>query len=101
MRDRPHGGQQVLLAGRGQLALELDGVIEVILQRALVPPRHQQDVIEAGGGRLFHDVLDGRLVNDGQHLLGLSLGRGQEPSSEPSGGDDRLPCTHAAVLSRR
>ena len=42
----------------------------------------------ARGGRLLHHVLDGGRVHDGQHLLGLRLGGGQEAGSEPRHGYD-------------
>ena len=40
--------------------------------------------------RLLHHVLDRRLVDDRQHLLGLALRGGEEPGAEARGGDDRL-----------
>ena len=43
----------------------------------------------ARDGLLDH-VLDGRLVDDRQHLLGLGLGGRQEPGAEAGGGDDGL-----------
>ena len=39
---------------------------------------------------LFDDVLDRRLVDDGEHLLGHRLGRRKEARSESGGGDDGL-----------
>ena len=56
----------------------------------------------AAHGLLDH-VLDGRLVDDRQHLLGLRLGGRQEPGAEPGGGDDgladRMCGGHAALSS--
>ena len=40
--------------------------------------------------RLLDHVLDGRLVDDRQHLLGLGLGGRQEAGAEAGGGDDGL-----------
>ena len=40
--------------------------------------------------RLLHHVLDGRLVDDRQHLLRLRLGGGEEAGAQPGGGDDGL-----------
>ena len=40
--------------------------------------------------RLLHHVLDGRLVDDRQHLLRLRLGGGEEPGAQTGGGDDGL-----------
>ena len=64
--------------------------VEVVFQRALGPAGDQQDVAQPGGDRLFDHVLDGGLVDDGQHLFGDRLGRGQESCSEPGGGDHCL-----------
>ena len=36
---------------------------------------------------LLDHVLDGRLVDERQHLLGLGLGGGQEPGAEAGGRD--------------
>ena len=43
------------------------------------------DLLDAGRDRLLDAVLDDRLVDERQHLLGLRLGRGQEPCA-PAGG---------------
>ena len=45
---------------------------------------------EAGGDGLLDDVLDRRLVDDRQHLLGSGLGGREEPGAEAGGGDDSL-----------
>ena len=34
------------------------------------------------GNRFFNDILNGGLIDDGQHLLGGGLGRWQEPSAQ-------------------
>ena len=43
-----------------------------------------------GGHRLLDPVLDDRLVDERQHLLGLRLGGGQEARAEAGGGEDGL-----------
>ena len=53
--------------------------------------RHDDGVRDLLGlERLLHDVLDDRLVEDGQHLLGRALRRGQEAGPQARGGDDGL-----------
>ena len=47
-----------------------------------------QDVRDAALDGFFHDVLDDRLVHDGQHFLGHGLGDGQKARAESGGGDD-------------
>ena len=54
----------------------------MVLERPLVAPGHEQDVVQPGRDGLLDDVLDRRLVDDRQHLLGRGLGRGQEPRAE-------------------
>jgi hypothetical protein len=47
--------------------------------------------------RLFDDVLDRRLVDDGQHLFGHRLGGGKEPRAETRSGDDGLVAKGHAI----
>ena len=54
----------------------------MVLDRALVAAGDEDHVGDAGGRRLLHRVLDQRLVDDRQHLLGARLGRRQEPGAE-------------------
>ena len=82
--------QVVGLALLLQVVLELEVAIEVVLERALAAPGDDQDVVDAGPHGLLDDVLDGRLVDDRQHLLRLGLGGRQEPGAEPGRRDDRL-----------
>ena len=49
-----------------------------------------QDVLDAGLDGLLDHVLDHRAVDDREHLLGHSLGEGEEASTKTGGGDDRL-----------
>ncbi len=44
-------------------------VIEIVFDRALVAPRHEDDVLDPRGNRLVHDVLDRRPIEHRQHLL--------------------------------
>ena len=79
--------------------LELDAAVEVVLDRLLAPAGDDEDVVDPGPHGLLHHVLDGRLVDDRQHLLGLRLGGGQEPGAQAGGGDDGLAHVgHGAVL---
>ncbi len=71
----PYALEQCAIALRLQRRLELPGPVEVVLERALVAPGDEQDVVETRGHRFLDDVLDGRLVDDRQHLLGRSLRR--------------------------
>ncbi len=43
------------------------------------------DVLDARGHALFHDVLNLWLVDDGEHFFWLGFGRGQKSRAEASG----------------
>ncbi len=85
-----HLGEPLGVLLGGQRLFQLVGPVEVVLDGALAPPGDHQHVVQAGRDGLLHDVLDGRLVDHRQHLLGRGLGRGQEPGTQAGGGDDGL-----------
>ncbi len=84
------------LGEAARVALLLEGglqfvvAVEVVFQGALVAARDHEDVAEARGHGLFDHVLDRRLVDDRQHLLGSGLGGRQEPGTETGCWDDSL-----------
>jgi hypothetical protein len=86
----PHEAELVPVFLGRQRFFELVGPVEVVFDGALAPARDQQNVVEACCDGLFHDILNRRLVDDRQHLLGRRLGRGQEPCSQSCGGDHGL-----------
>src|SRR6185503_10808304 len=67
---------------------QLDVDVEVVLDRVLAAPGDEDDVVDPGGERFLDAVLNGRLVDERQHLLGLSLGGGQKPGPETRGRED-------------
>ena len=78
-----------------EAVLELERAIEVVLEGPLAAAGDDQDVGRCPAlDRLLHHVLDGRLVDDGQHLLRLRLRRREEPRSQAGRGDDRLLDRH-------
>ena len=77
--DLPHFGELLPLAARLEKRFELDRHVEMILDGVLAAPRDQNDVVDAGGDGLFDAVLNDRLVDERQHLLGLRLGGRQKP----------------------
>ena len=80
--------QHFLLAGGSQLLFQLRSTVKVVFDDALVAAQNDQDIGDAGAHRLFHEVLDGGLVHDGQHTLGHGLGGGQHAGAEARSGDD-------------
>ena len=85
-RLRQIGGDGLKLGGlaaRGKHLLELELPVEMVLDGALVAARHEDEMLDAGFPRLVDHMLDERPVDDGQHLLGNRLGRGQKAGAEP------------------
>jgi len=81
--------QQIALALRLQQLLEFRVRIEVILNGALGCAGDEYQAPRTGGQGLLDGVLDERLVDDGQHLLGTRLGRRQKPRAAPGHGKHR------------
>jgi hypothetical protein len=75
--------QQIGLVAKRELVLELVGLVEMILDRALVASRDEDHVGDAGSRRFFDRVLDQRLVDDRQHLLRARLGGRKEAGAHP------------------
>jgi hypothetical protein len=68
--------------------LELEGVVEVILDGALLAAGDDDHLLDSGRDGLFNAVLDDGFVNERQHFLWLCLGRGQEPGPPTRGRKD-------------
>ena len=51
---------------------------------------HQDDLLDAGGDGFAHHILDQRLVDHGQHLLGDGLGGGQHAGTQTGNGENGL-----------
>ena len=91
-------GELLGLAAVVQVVLELEGRVEVILDRPLVAARHDDQLTESGGDGLLHHVLDDRLVDDRKHLLRLGLRSREEPRTEARRREDALADVHAKTL---
>ena len=76
--DAAHGGEQVALALRLELLLELVIGVEVVLDRSLRIAGDEHQLLRPSRERFLGRVLDQRLVDDRQHLLGAGLGRRKE-----------------------
>src|SRR5207245_11533030 len=75
--------QQLGLVAKRELVLQLVGLVEMILDRALVASRDEDHVGDAGSRRFFDRVLDERLVDDWQHLLRARLRRRKKAGAHP------------------
>jgi hypothetical protein len=82
--------QQLLLVGLLERHLELVGHVEVVLDGPLVAAGDEDHLAHAGRVGLLHRVLDQRLVDHRQHLLGLRLGGRQEAGAEAGDRKDGL-----------
>src|SRR5579864_9171794 len=71
-----------LLAARGQRRVELVHAIEMILDHTLVAAGHEDEMLDAGLLGLVDDILDQRLVDDGQHFLRHGLGGRKNTGAE-------------------
>src|SRR3989339_582260 len=74
----------------------------MVLNRPLVVSRHQDNIFDSRSHTLFYHVLDNRLVDNRQHLLGHRLGLGQESSAKPSRRNNRfshLLLAHSVINS--
>ena len=79
--------------------LELGHAVEVIGEGVLVASDDDEHVVDPRCDGFFDDVLDGRLVDDGQHLLRHGLGGGKESRAQARGGDDCFDTSvHASTL---
>src|SRR5437868_3595351 len=70
--------------------LQLAGIIEMVLDRSFTAASYKDNFLDAGRDHLFHNVLDDRLVDNGQHFFGLGDGRRQKARTKTSHRYDRL-----------
>jgi len=82
--------QQFCLAALLETPLQLGAHVEMILDRRLAAAGDNDDLVDAGGQRLFDAVLDQRLVHQGEHLLGDGLGCRQETCAKTGSRKDCL-----------
>ena len=82
--------QQGLFARLCEGGFQLGAAVEVVFDDAFVAAENDEDLLDARVHSLFHDILDGGLVHNGQHLLGHCFGGRQHPCAKPCRGDDRL-----------
>jgi hypothetical protein len=82
--------EQVALTPLPQVVLQLEGAVEVIDDGAFATARNHDHLLDPAGDGFLNAVLNGRLVDQWQHLLGLRLGHGKKPRPEPGGRKDRL-----------
>ena len=92
-------GKLVVLAALRQRIIELEMDVEMIFDDRLVAAGDEDEMLDAGLARLIDHILDHRLVDDRQHLLGDGLGRGQETGAQTGDREYRLADFSHAVRS--
>ena len=100
--DGAHGGQQILLVAGFEQVLQLEADVEVIFDGGLAAAGDDDDVLDAGMNGFLDAVLDQRLVDERQHLLGHGLGRRKKSGAEPGGGENcfaNFSCHSCSILS--
>ena len=75
-RDGPHLLEIIGLAPSEQHVLQLVGHVEMIFDGLFASTGNQHKVFYARADGFFHNILDHGFVHQGQHFLGLRLGRG-------------------------
>ena len=80
----------LVLAALAQRRDQLGIGAEVVLDRLLLAAVDDHDLVGGRGEPLLDDVLDDGAVDDQQHLLGLRLGRREEPRAQARGGNESL-----------
>src|SRR5207245_7125688 len=73
-----------------QKALERGRRIEMIFDGILAFAGDDNDVLDSRRDALFRDILNLRLVDDGEHLFGLRFGGGKEARAETGGREHGL-----------
>ncbi len=79
--------QRGLVLG-GERGFELGAGVEVVFHGGLAAAGDDDDLGAAGGDGLFDAVLDQRLVDEAEHLLGRGLGGGKKTGAHACGGKD-------------
>ena len=83
-------GEQIGLAALEQRGFELEGAVEMIVDRALAAARDKEELLDAGRLGLLDGIMNERLVDDRQHLLGHRLGRRQKAGAQPGDRENGL-----------
>ena len=79
-----HGLELFDLASFGEEFFKLDVAVEVVFHNALMAVGHKDDFRDTGADGFLNNVLDNRLVVDGEHFLGDILA-GRKRTGTPTG----------------
>ncbi len=79
--DAPNQLEQIVLSARSELRLDLVGLVEMVLDGALVAPGDEHHVVDPCREGFLDGVLNERFVDDRHHLLRARLGRRKETAA--------------------
>ena len=79
-------GSELRLAVVLEIFFQLDGSVEVVLDRAFAPPGDDDNVFDSGGDRFFYRVLNQRFIDERQHFFGRCFRRGRKRVPRPAAG---------------
>ena len=79
-----------VLAIAAQRCVDLEGMIEMILDRRFHAAGDDDHMLDASLERLADDVVEHRAVDDGKEFLGNALGSRKHAGAETGGGNDGL-----------
>ena len=83
----PYLTQELRLAAALEIFFQLDGSVEMVLDRAFAPPGDDDNVFDSGSDRFFYRILNQGFVNERQHFFGRRFRRGEEASTKACGGN--------------
>jgi len=86
--DRVDDVEQRLFMFGFEVGFEFGAGVEVVLHGGLAAAGDDDDLGAAGGDGLLDAVLDQRLVDEAEHLLGHGLGGREEARAQAGGGKD-------------
>ncbi|MMZ63709.1 hypothetical protein D1872_259820 [compost metagenome] len=66
----------------------------MIFDRPFALSGYDDNVLNPRGDRFFHNILNGRLIDDRQHFLGHGFGGGQKSRSHPGCGNNGFTDLH-------
>ena len=99
-RNLLRGLQQRGFVALGQRVLEFKADVEMVFHQDFAAPGHDDDLVAAGSNRLFHAVLNDRLVDDRQHLFRHDLGGRKKPRAHARGREYCFTNFHAHHFTR-
>src|SRR6266702_1502601 len=88
--DAPDELEQIALSTRSELRLDLVGLVEMVLDGALVAPGDEHHVVDPCRDGFLDRVLNERFVDDRHHLLRARLGGRKEAAAHAGHGENGL-----------